>query len=113
MRSHRARPRSGWLGLSLLAAACSADDGKPSGPTIIVVGGDAGTAADSASGADAGKKALAADCTSDSDCESGICFKGGKSSWCSAHCTAANAAQVCTGIFNGDCNQQGYCRRPN
>lgn len=104
---------AGFYAVTLAMTGCSADDGKPSGPTIVVVNADSGTGDGGPAAVDAGKKPLAADCTADGDCESGICFKGGKSAWCSAHCTAANAAQVCTGIFNGDCNQQGYCRRPN
>lgn len=98
-----------------LLAGCSGDDGKPSGPlptlTVDAAASDAGGASDAP--ADAAKRALAEDCRGDADCESGICFLGGKSAWCSAKCTPANAAQVCTGIFAGDCNQQGFCRRPN
>lgn len=102
-------PRSLSFGVVLVVAGCSADDGKPSSP-ITIPSSDAG--ASDASG-DGGKKALAEDCTADAECESGICWKGSKSSWCSTKCTPTNAKDVCTGIFAGDCNQQGYCRRPN
>ena len=108
-----------WVVLVLGACsvlACSADDGKPSTPIGTVFDGGADSQSDAAPDAgagDGGKRALAEDCIGDSDCESGICFKGGKSGWCSVKCTPTNAAQVCTGIFAGDCNQQGFCRRPN
>ncbi len=67
---------------------------------------DAGT--DAASSA----KKLTEACTADAECESGVCFKGTQASYCSLRCTTANAIEVCVAPFNGQCNNQGYCRRP-
>jgi hypothetical protein len=59
-------------------------------------------------------KALGVDCTKNEECESQICFLGGKASWCSLKCTAENATQICpVPPFDGTCNKQGFCRRPN
>ncbi len=89
--------------------ACSSDDGKPSGPPLPHPTADA--AADATAEGGAVKKALAEDCTADAECESGVCFLGTRTNWCTLRCTAANAAEVCAGIFAGQCNMQGYCRR--
>ena len=91
--------------------ACSSDAGKPSDPSATLPVDAAATPQDA--GEAGAKKALAADCTDNAECESGICYKGARAGWCSLACTQANAAQVCTGIFGGSCNQLGFCRRPN
>lgn len=108
------RARSLATALSALSfatvIACSGDDGKPTGP-IIVVSNDA--AATPPADASATKKKLAESCTGDAECESNVCFLDAKGGWCSLTCTAANAAQVCAPpAFNGICNNKGYCRRP-
>lgn len=93
---------------------CSADDGRPSGPIIVVAPRDAASgSATSDAAVDSGKKPLAADCTENVDCESATCFKGTRSSYCTLICTPDNAIEVCAGVFGGSCNQQGFCRRPN
>lgn len=93
--------------------SCSDDDGKPNGP-VIVIAAESGATADASNDAAAKKKALAEDCTSDDECESTVCFKGTKTSWCSLRCTAQNAAAICIPpAFDGACNNQGYCRRPD
>src|SRR5262245_53399845 len=98
---------------SLTTAACSSDEGKPSNPIIPIEagapeGGDGGTEA-------GGKKGPAEDCTGNDECQSGVCFIGGRASWCSYGCTAQTAATVCVPVppFDGTCNNQGFCRRPN
>src|SRR5262245_52638932 len=101
---------------TLLMPGCTTDSGKPTTPIPPVdAGGGSG-------GQDAGSEASTAalkgpgiDCTADSECQSGKCFIGGKSSWCSLPCTAANAATVCVPVppLDGTCNNQGLCRRPN
>jgi hypothetical protein len=113
-----AKPSVLAIGLGVLTA-CSGDDGKPSSPVVIVIA-DSGPSPSDAGG-DAGgeagppaKKGDAVDCNSDDECASNVCFKGGKAGWCSYHCTVANATQVCPNPpFDGTCNNQGYCRRPN
>ncbi len=98
------------FGLVLVLAGCDPDDGKPTEPIKYLVP-DAGDASTSAL-PDANRP-LGADCTDASQCASGICFLGGKSSWCSTACTPDNAAQVCNvQPLDGTCNKQGLCRRP-
>ena len=98
----------------VLSNACSDDDGKPNGPVIVVANDAAPQPTSDAGDAASSKKGLGEDCTSPDQCESNVCFAGGKASWCSLACTAANGAQLCTPpAFDGTCNNQGYCRRPN
>jgi hypothetical protein len=90
--------------------ACSGSDGKPT----TLPPPDAGTD----SGGDVAPttpQPIGADCTDDGQCLSGHCFVGGKASWCTVPCTAANAATVCVPAppLDGTCNNQGFCRRPN
>lgn len=121
-----------------LLAGCSADDGRPiTGPTGP--GSGTGTGGGKGSGAGTGesrqeqptddateqstsptdpapatatKKANAqGPCASNSECESGVCFVGGTQSYCSAKCTAADAATTCAAPFTGSCNKQGFCKR--
>ena len=123
-----------------LLAGCSADDGRPvTGPTGPGTG--TGTGGGKGSGAGAGdnrqeqptdtteqpaqttsptdpaqataaKKAAAeGPCASNTECESGVCFIGGNQSYCSAKCTAADAATTCAAPFTGSCNKQGFCKR--
>lgn len=119
---------------------CSADDGRPiTGPTGP--GSGTGTGGGKGSGAGTGdnrqeqpgdegttettsptdpapapatatKKANAeGPCAANSECESGVCFIGGTQSYCSAKCTAADAATTCAAPFTGSCNKQGFCKR--
>ncbi len=72
----------------------------------VDAGHDSGTPA--ASGKDLGET-----CAADKDCKSNVCFQGGNGSYCSLKCTTANAATVCVPpAFNGQCNKQGFCRKP-
>jgi hypothetical protein len=103
------------LACAAALAACDPDEGAPTGPVITQDAGadadaDAGVAPDGAGGA----KANGDDCTTGAECQSGVCFAGGKSSYCSLPCTPADAVTVCAGApFTGQCNMQGFCRRPN
>ncbi len=122
--------------LLLANAACSSDDGAPSDgtteapkgahtgagdgsgasntPATTATSSSATTPPPSDAGTDASsaKKKAAEACTADADCESNVCFKGNKESYCSLKCTQANAVQVCVAPFGGQCNNQGYCRKP-
>ena len=129
-----------FLGVTcmFLLAGCSADDGRPiTGPTGP--GSGTGTGGGKGSGAGTGddrqeqptdsteepaqstsptepateaKKASAeGPCASNAECESGVCFIGGNQSYCSAKCTAADAATTCAAPFTGSCNKQGFCKR--
>lgn len=72
---------------------------------------DAGTHDSGA--ATGGKAGDGATCKADGDCASGVCFAGGQGSYCTYHCTTANAATACKPpVFNGVCNKQGFCRKP-
>ncbi len=97
------------LALAVVFAACNPDDGKPTDP-IKYLTPDAGEGGVTPTG-DGG---LGADCTDDPQCASGKCFHGGTQSFCSASCTADNAAQVCANHppLDGTCNKQGFCKRP-
>lgn len=122
-----------------LLAGCSADDGRPiTGPTGPGTGTGTGGGKGTGTGtgenrqtqptdsteptqetnptepapATATKKANAeGPCASNAECESGVCFIGGTQSYCSAKCTAADAATTCAAPFTGSCNKQGFCKR--
>jgi hypothetical protein len=97
-------------------AACNPDLGEPVETVIIQ---DAGADGDASADGDADAAPVivtggpGADCTKNTDCQSNICFIGGKASYCSFVCTPADAMTACaTPPFNGVCNMQGFCRRP-
>ena len=104
---HRARVSVAGVATALAAAlliACGMiDDGEPSEPIPTP---DAGLAP-------AAKAGLGVACKIPTDCESGQCFVGGMSSYCSLKCGTDTAASVCVPpVFNGTCNKQGFCRKP-
>ena len=101
-----------WLALALALTACNADIGEPTIQVILQDAGVDASAQDSGLGPD-GKKLLGVDCAAPEECESGICFVGGRFSYCSLRCQTDNAKTVCKDApFDGTCNMQGYCRRP-
>lgn len=101
------------LSTLLALGACDPDLGRPTETIIVQDAGGEASAADASADGESALLANGADCTSNAQCRSGICFVGGKASYCSVACTAANAATVCAGApFDGVCNQQGFCRRP-
>jgi hypothetical protein len=92
------------------AKSSSGAPAKPPPPPAPPADVDAGHDPDppSTKGADLGQA-----CKADADCKSNVCFQGGSSSYCSLKCTTANAATVCVPpTFNGQCNKQGFCRKP-
>lgn len=105
------------LGATVALAACSADDGRPSGAIAApATASDAGDGdAGQGTGGDAGgggkKKNAEGPCSSGSECESGFCFVGGNQSYCAVPCTADTGPTVCVAPFTGSCNKQGYCKR--
>jgi hypothetical protein len=95
--------------LLALLVACDPDMGRPTETIIVQDSGVEAAAADAASALSANGQS----CTANEQCESGVCFVGNKSSFCSVPCTAANATTACAAPpFNGVCNQQGFCRLP-
>lgn len=54
-------------------------------------------------------RAFGATCATDADCESAVCFVGGRGGYCSARC--ASDAE-CPAAADGaqHCNPRGYCR---
>ncbi len=96
---------------TLFVVSCSDDEktGTSDAGALTDAGNDSGQADSSSSSA---KGLGEGPCSSPSECESGTCFQGGTSSYCSLACTTANAATVCVAPFNGVCNNQGYCRKP-
>ncbi len=119
---------------ALLLAACSSSSTTPTNggddddtshqtdpttPTTDAGPHDSGaTTPEPDAGQDSGstsvKAGLGETCAAAGDCESNQCFKGGQGNYCSLLCTAANAATVCVPpVFNGVCNKQGLCRKPN
>jgi hypothetical protein len=104
------------LGASMGLSACTTDSGKPTTAIPVVdAGGTSGEADAAPEGGTGGPKGPGANCTADGECQSGKCFIGGKASWCSYPCNASNVATVCVPVppFDGTCNNQGFCRRPN
>ena len=81
--------------------------------TVGAVDASAPAEAGAEAGIDAGKAGLFASCTSDADCESGLCreypSKGGL--LCTKACTGATAATDCPPPATG-CNNQGICKAP-
>jgi hypothetical protein len=87
---------------------CVADAGRPSGP----IPEDTSSTVSSAGKAESGKKKNGEEgCTADDECESGICFPGGKQAFCTVRCTSETAANDCAPPFTGSCNKRGYCKR--
>jgi hypothetical protein len=116
------------LCLPLAIAGCS-DDATPTPTPSPGAGSDSGvtdsgsspdTGTSSDAGADtgtpeggAGAKEFGDACQSDTECKSNVCFKGGNQSYCSFRCTMANAATACPAPpTTGQCNNQGFCRKP-
>lgn len=105
------------VGLVSVFAACSSDDGKPSGsssgttPTPAADAGDEAAATEGGAAEAGAKKPNAASCALPEECASGICFVGGNQSYCAVKCTPADATTVCVPPFTGSCNKQGYCKR--
>ncbi len=74
---------------------------------------DSATTTDSSTTGDAGKKAFGEPCDDKSECASDACFVGGNQKFCSFRCTVATAATDCPKPpTDGNCNNQGYCRKP-
>jgi hypothetical protein len=102
---------------AVVVCACIGDIGEPV-ETVIVQ--DSGVSADADADTDASAPLVGfpagtsgAGCTKSTDCKSDVCFMGGKSSYCSLPCSAANAMTACAAApFNGVCNMQGFCRLP-
>jgi hypothetical protein len=92
--------RSALVVIAIVLSGCNDDEGTPSAAPACVV--------DPA----APKKKLAeVGCCDGAQCESGVCFAGKAQSFCTARCTAENAASVCVAPLTGSCNQQGFCKR--
>lgn len=70
---------------------------------------DAGTEAAAEAGAK--KKNGEQGCSVPEDCESNICFIGGRQQFCSVACTPESASTACAAPFTGSCNRQGFCKR--
>jgi hypothetical protein len=92
----------------MVLAACSSDDGKPSGTTSSGGPVDAGSGEAAAS---TKKKNAEGPCATNEECESNLCFIGGNQAYCSIPCTLANGATVCVTPFTGSCNNRGACKR--
>jgi hypothetical protein len=99
----------------------SVDPSPPSGPASQSSdplaahdgGGGAMNHTGGADARDAGRNPdpgeFGASCASGSDCESNVCFLGGKGGSCSLHCTGA--PQCPPGADGTEhCNPRGYCR---
>lgn len=89
-------------------AACVCDGRTPGIDASV---GDA-SAADASVDApiDTGKRPLFAPCTTNDECESGLCFELGMGQRiCTKPCTAATAATDCPAPSPG-CNNKGVCR---
>jgi hypothetical protein len=63
---------------------------------------------------DGGLKPLAAACTSNTQCASGLCgsYKMGAEMLCTFHCTMGQPAPQCTTPGNGMCNGMSECMFP-
>ena len=105
----------GTAAFAALAGACSTDDGKPSSSSSSSGSSaqDSGTSSGDAGGdASIGKKKNAeVGCTTNEECESGVCYVGMMQSFCTIPCNSGNAATVCVAPFTGTCNGKGFCKR--
>jgi hypothetical protein len=112
-----AKARAILFGLfaSLMLAACM-DEGSQ-GPVDMAVAGTrdmavAGTRDLAHTSGDGGLKALCQVCTSNTECESGLCapYMNGAVKLCSHACSAATASTDCPGI--NACNGMNNCKCP-
>ncbi len=85
---------------SALAANDNGEDAGDAGPAAAIDGAVSPT----------GTAAPGSACNAGGDCASGVCFVGASRAFCTFHCTPENAAIVCAGPFEGNCNPMGYCR---
>jgi hypothetical protein len=102
-----------WLLLStLLVFACGGTSGTSTDMVTLSSNDLAGGPADLASSGDAGLLALCANCTSGSQCFSGMCvpYMMGAGMRCSHSCAAATASTDCPGL--NQCNGMNYCKCP-
>ena len=108
--------RVAFVAVAMLVAGCSWETG-PSEPAPSTGSQTSNLSTGTHSGPqdarDAGHNpdpgAFGASCTSGSDCESHVCFSGGKGGFCSLSCTSD--AQCPAGADGTQhCNPHGYCR---
>ena len=85
---------------SALAANDNGADAGDAGPAAAIDGAVSPT----------GTGAPASACSTGGDCASGVCFVGATRAFCTFRCTPEDAATVCAGPFEGNCNTMGYCR---
>jgi hypothetical protein len=112
------------VGVFALLMGCSGGTGPTPNPTpssqssqsadeVAADGGGAQNHSGGADARDAGHNpdpgAFGSSCTSGSDCESNVCFLGGKGGECSLACTSDSE---CPPGADGTqhCNPRGYCR---
>jgi hypothetical protein len=89
-------------------AGCSSEPAAPIIPEVP----DAGGATVDAE-VDAPKQGFNGACTDNAQCETGICFRGGKRSFCTMPCTPQTVTKDCpTPLTPGLCNNQGFCKPP-
>lgn len=111
------------VSIAAVVSACSDDDsgGGTTNVTDAGTGNDTGASTDAAAQqdtaaaqdtgtAEAGGKPFGETCNLDSDCESNACFKGGSQQFCSIKCD--KPADCPVPPTSGQCNNQGYCRKP-
>lgn len=119
--------RVAFVGALLLVTGCSSGPYGDPAPTttepeapktssVAVEGGTGGGAMNHTGGMDARDASInpdpgvfGASCTSGSDCESKVCFDGGRGGFCSMNCSSDTQ---CPSGADGTqhCNPHGYCR---
>jgi hypothetical protein len=99
--------RAFCLSLLLFAIGCGGDL-PPIGNGDLAGVGDGGGGP-----SDMSLLPLGTPCMTNAQCQSNICFVGGKQSFCTLHCTQATVATDCpVPPTSGMCNMQGYCKFP-
>lgn len=101
------------LSLGSGASGCG-DDATTKTDAAITTPDVSSTDVSSTDVANAAPKSFGELCSSDDDCLSAACFMGGMGSFCSLRCSLTDQVDpVCTTPpSTGQCNKQGFCRKP-
>jgi hypothetical protein len=112
------------IALVIVALALAGCSGADEGPTRSPAADTSGVSAQGGPGSDthsggmdarnaghnATRGAFGAACASGAECESSVCFSGGKGGFCSVSCTTDAVCPSGAAGAAPHCNPHGYCR---